>query len=1356
MKCINRNHPDFQRLLKQTKLPPLLVEAKISLWMEQNKLERFPSDFEFEALIATKNNPIRDLGIKYNMNTSGYMPKNVDLAQVQKDARKFGLKVVRARSGNWYLKDGNRMVNPFKQYQLDTTESTDLPIKELSDRLYKWAEVHGIKIEAMEEMIDRFSDNQDLYSGAVAMADFLNKIIVLNKDKENITTLAEEVAHFATAILADSPAVKRAQDKVIETDTYEKVKEDYKDIYTREEDFRKEAVDKLLAEAIVEEFKETENNKGILAYLKGIFSKFQKWISGVSTSAKDEIKDSLYPLAQSILTGDYLGQVESIDTSQPVFLQTTEQQEETQEEKKDSLTSAEKRKQKFVEDSINLLKTRKKWLSTKKPESSKKVLEVINKTILELEKSLRLLQLDEGMNSLLELVNSELDAIESQLNKAAKKGKINTSTSDLIRRFNEMYINHFGVLAESLIYYGFPEDQIEKYREVLNNMTNRINSLDRTNNDLSKGIAEELGISSDLYEDTKEDLSWWRFYAGNLKYATSDLVKKALKLVKDNIMATKRLAVGVANDLLQAQTVLEADGHKIEEIISSTTDENGKVTYSQYFVDKYDWKSYYEKKSEALQDIAKTLGYESYNQINPMSLTKDQKKIRNKALKLFDEKYSKKIFDAATLTYKKVPKKLDSQYDKIMNENHPEFSASLKAYYLKVMQYNREAVNKLPKSYRTEAAYRMLPGVRKQFLERFFQSDNSFLQNIKESLRESLIIDEDDTQFGMKMEDINAMNNKMVPIFFTNKIPLSNLSLDVTRSMTVFSEMAENFQRMNKISGQLETLLYWTGERKYIKNRQKTDGNQSYEYRTLDLILNAHVYGIKKDDVRVNIFGKEISVTKLNQSIAKYISTNNLALNPVTSTSGAVKGAIDSTIEDQIGLYSTIESKNFARAEFMTQSMKASADMFNKKQRSKIQLLLQLTNIAKLNKVVKSTNSNALAREIIDRDLLFVNYRLADFGLKGRSMIAIMDNHRLYNGKFISKYNFTKAKEAEGLEYTNPKTKKKGAGKDAKQINKEWKDLREKSLYSAYEVVGNQLVIKEEFKEYVNDETLNRVTGIIEHVTHKIDGTLSDTDKGQLARTAYGDFVLMHRGWFINLIDSRFMPETKLEQTGEYEMGAYRAFGKYMWENLIQEGKLLSFRSAFRELSPHQQRGVKTTILDLIYLNIVAFIAALANVAADENEEDWTTQYFAFQMNRILLEQKSGWSPNELLQLIDEPVVGVTTLKDLVNIFDAFSPEVYESGIYKGSTHASKWWWKRLPFKNITELKHPDLKNRFIRQVVDSPTYNMLMDDEDKIRKMNYSDRMSSFFTYQEDILSNQEILDRLDTFEEFEDGNLP
>jgi hypothetical protein len=250
----------------------------------------------------------------------------------------------------------------------------------------------------------------------------------------------------------------------------------------------------------------------------------------------------------------------------------------------------------------------------------------------------------------------------------------------------------------------------------------------------------------------------------------------------------------------------------------------------------------------------------------------------------------------------------------------------------------------------------------------------------------------------------------------------------------------------------------------------------------------------------------------------------------------------------------------------------------------------------------------------------------------------------------------------------------------------------------------------------------------------------------------------MHRGWFIDLIDTRFMPETKLEQTGEKEIGAYNAFfHKYLAKELIMNKKLLSFRSAYRGLAPHQQRGVKRTVLDLLYMNIIAFLAALANIAADDaDEEDWTTQYFAFQMNRLLLEQKSAWSPSELLQLIDEPVVGVSTLKDLANLSDAWSPEEYESGIYEGKSHASKWWWKRLPFKNITELQHPELKNRYIKQIVDSRTYNMMVEDEDKLRNMTYKDRLSTFFTYQEDVLDNQEILDRIDTFEEFEEGNLP
>jgi len=99
-------------------------------------------------------------------------------------------------------------------------------------------------------------------------------------------------------------------------------------------------------------------------------------------------------------------------------------------------------------------------------------------------------------------------------------------------------------------------------------------------------------------------------------------------------------------------------------------------------------------------------------------------------------------------------------------------------------------------------------------------------------------------------------------------------------------------------------------------------------------------------------------------------------------------------------------------------------------------------------------------------------------------------------------------------------------------------------------------------------------------------------------------------------------------------------------------------------------------------------------------------------MNRILLEQSAAWNPKELVQIIDEPVVGTRMIKDLLDISEMWSTEKFEGGMYKDWTHASKWWFKKLPTKNLYELQFPEMKNRFIKQIVDSKTYNALKDGE--------------------------------------------
>ena len=79
-------------------------------------------------------NPIKQLGFKYNTNTNGYMPHNVDLAQVQRDAKKLNLTVHKAASGNWFFKDHKgRFINPHRFNQLES-KSHELPQKELTEK----------------------------------------------------------------------------------------------------------------------------------------------------------------------------------------------------------------------------------------------------------------------------------------------------------------------------------------------------------------------------------------------------------------------------------------------------------------------------------------------------------------------------------------------------------------------------------------------------------------------------------------------------------------------------------------------------------------------------------------------------------------------------------------------------------------------------------------------------------------------------------------------------------------------------------------------------------------------------------------------------------------------------------------------------------------------------------------------------------------------------------------------------------------------------------------------------------------------------------------------------------------------
>lgn len=1260
-------------------------------------------------LINTSN--IKNVG---EMNTKSVENESQDsvLKGVDKGRAEESGTVYATTSKNLHELGTKQDIEGFKKFvskpnfQLESKE-TELPDQELKDKLLAFAEANGISVVEMQTLLQQFSKTGNMLEGATGVAMLLDKIIGIDPSKERLDTLAEEIAHFATAFMANDPSVKRAMALVSETEEYQEVKKEYAGIYKTEEQFKKEALDKILTKAIISKFKETKENKGILPYLKAIFNKFWRKVNKMKTSsAREQIERELMPLAQSILEGQQITESDTILPNETYYqspeIVTTNPEVVT--EKK-----ASTQKVSFVNKAIAQMEQR---LSDLIRESrNKKTSDLLTLQIKNLKKQIEENKFDAAVLKTIEIASAEIKQLEVVLDKYKEDNKLlSGKKAVMIDNFALMYrelFEEFGNYIKDLnITYEDKDfnlnEEITKIKERISSVVSRnnehikqirVNASIRGNTDANGNPIDENFNPEEEAKTVEADASWWRFLVGNYKFAKSTTIRLVHKLIVDSVKSVKRFAVGVSNELLIAQKELEAAGYKVEDLVER--DKNGIP--SQFLIRDRDYNTYFRELRKVQDSIAEQLGAESFFDINRAALSEKELAIYKETFEKFFEEHTIKTTDAQGNEIT-IPRAINPKFRELMSV------PAVKNYYDLLLSKIKEGVDKLPSQYRTTNAYYKIPGIRKQFLERLSDQNEPLLQRVKNltigaAWKEAVSKDEDDTQFG----DLRQLNNKVIPVFFTRTLsnPL-DLSLDLTRSVTLFAEMAENFKTMSQLGPELLTIQKGLAEKNYVKGKfkkQEMKGSQSMDYKILDVMIDQFVYGIAKKDVEITIGGKTFSASKIIDKLTSYIRTNNLALNLTTSIAGYLKGSVDSILEDIVGQYSTMESKNWARQEYFKNLPEVSTEILSHQKNNKMHLILQLANVIELSKTLKNTNKSKFISEALSKDLLFINYKTADYAIKGRTTLAILDNNRLYNGKFYNK-----------LEFTNLLKKQ---NKTEKEINELWKSIQDKSFYNAFEVVDKKLVVKKEFESVITEGIQNKVFSQVEHVTNIVDGTISETDRGALSRTIYGQFPLMHRGWFINTIDTRFRKERVNFLTGQNEIGMYNAtFGKLLWEEIHQKRRYLQPRLAYKQLNPAEQKAVLRTGVDLLFLTIIGLLAGVVNAAADDDDNDsFMLQYLAYQLNRVLLEQKASWSLKETIEMIDEPVVGVRTIKELLDITEAFNfGEEYESGMYEGHSHATKWWVRKVPgFKSLYELQFPEMKNRFLKnQVVDSRTYKII------------------------------------------------
>jgi hypothetical protein len=159
--------------------------------------------------------------------------------------------------------------------------------------------------------------------------------------------------------------------------------------------------------------------------------------------------------------------------------------------------------------------------------------------------------------------------------------------------------------------------------------------LDAANKDAYGNTIDEDFNSKEILDKTEEDVGWWRLNLGNYKFANSGIIRMAHKVIAQTYDKVKMFTIKVANDLLAAQELMEKSGVKVEDLVEK--DENGNPT--QYLIRQYAWGEYYKSLNKVKGEIAKTLGFETFREIDTATLNKSQLKIYRDTFKKFNSIY---------------------------------------------------------------------------------------------------------------------------------------------------------------------------------------------------------------------------------------------------------------------------------------------------------------------------------------------------------------------------------------------------------------------------------------------------------------------------------------------------------------------------------------------------------------------------------------------------------------------------------------------------------------------------------------------------------------------------------------------
>lgn len=497
---------------------------------------------------------------------------------------------------------------------------------------------------------------------------------------------------------------------------------------------------------------------------------------------------------------------------------------------------------------------------------------------------------------------------------------------------------------------------------------------------------------------------------------------------------------------------------------------------------------------------------------------------------------------------------------------------------------------------------------------------------IKTELKEAVQIQAYDV--GVELAGVSGEEAKFIPTYYTQGMQADEVSLDLARSVLMFNAMANRFDAMNEVNGEISLFKTIIGEREFPKTNSKGQAVIDAFAKKLGYTEYIRQNGTPYSKMHVNAFidmvvygemqkAEEIlglSLGKITNTMSGFSALTSIAADLLKGVANNLQGNIQMLIEANSGEFFT--KKNLGRGtKFYTQAVPSMlADFGKSKPTSLMNRLVERYDAIQGNfkdQYGKNVTGTAAMR-LMRTDTLFFNQHLGEHEIQVSAMLALMDA-------------------------TKVKDRKTG---------------EEISLFEAHQRYGDAGVEENtDFTEKKRQDFQNRLHAL----NKRMHGVYNDFDKGTLQRYSMGRLVVMYRKHLVPGYKRRWKRLSMDEELGTWTEGYYRTF----WNTFVKDLREYKFNvmQNWSTYSPFEKAQIKRVIAEAtIILTSTALVYILKKWADDDDDlkKNWVYNFALYEMIRMRSETSAYINPTDAYRVVKSPSAMTTTLERAIKFGDQF------------------------------------------------------------------------------------------------------